>query len=615
MHIKTRELILLSVLTLAFVIRIVFLDADPSILLDSGQVGDEGYWVYNARNLALFKQSAGDDFYHDFAAAPVFSFFSFLSFSLFGVGFWQARLVSSLAGFITILLTYKIAGFFGKKIAILSCTLVSFNVLLLLHNRLAVGESLSVFFLTACVFFFLRRNFVVAGITLGLSIMSKTTSFLYLPSLFLIAAFGIYNGKVRVKEVLVFPLAAISAILIISAPIFLIWGRQVSLVYSTFGSWYRPQNIQELWQNVFNFFTHPFWGSPFIFSILTVAIVNIINFFGTRGAKSYERAVLICWILGILALGPFISRLSNARLLGIVPPIAILAAQVLIGPKKFPLDIETIIRKLYRHKKIKMFLAIIIAYFPSLVLAKIALAIVKRASGNFEVVNLLPQISLLIYFAFAFFLLRFYKLFSKRLFFITIVFFISLPTLSFADVIGGYLHFFNITSALSGSVLSSFKLLVLIIFVYAFSLKKIRAASLVKGIFLSYLVFSIFGISTVILNVSYNFLKSSQYLGNYVDGNAFIGFMGHELAIENSGRPIYFAPRLERIEAVNKNFLNYRPKYLLETKVFDSRIVDNNGWPTTSDIGGYKYIDRLDLSRKFLTSERKVMIDVYQISD
>lgn len=42
--------------------RVWNLGADPSLFLDSGQVGDEGYWLYNARSLALFGQTAKDDF-------------------------------------------------------------------------------------------------------------------------------------------------------------------------------------------------------------------------------------------------------------------------------------------------------------------------------------------------------------------------------------------------------------------------------------------------------------------------------------------------------------------------------------------------------------------------
>ena len=110
---------LILIFVLALAVRIIYMGSDPSILLDSGQVGDEGYWLYNARNLALFGETVKDQFYHDFAAAPLFSFFSFLSFSVFGVGFWQARLVSALAGFLTVFFSYKIAARFGKNVAML----------------------------------------------------------------------------------------------------------------------------------------------------------------------------------------------------------------------------------------------------------------------------------------------------------------------------------------------------------------------------------------------------------------------------------------------------------------------------------------------------------------
>src|SRR3990167_3220287 len=162
-HFLGKKRIIILIFLVAFLARVVYLKADPSILLDSGQVGDEGYWNYNARNLALFGQIAKDEFLHDLAAAPLYSFFSYISFNIFGVGFWQARLVSALSGLISVIFTYKIARFFGQKVAIVSSALVSINVLFLLHNRLAVPESLAIMFLITCVYFWMQKNYFLSG--------------------------------------------------------------------------------------------------------------------------------------------------------------------------------------------------------------------------------------------------------------------------------------------------------------------------------------------------------------------------------------------------------------------------------------------------------------------
>ena len=64
---------------------------------------DEGAWVHNARNKALFGSWRLDE-WNPLFIAPVFTGLEYLSFELFGVGVRQARLVSEMAGVLSVLL-------------------------------------------------------------------------------------------------------------------------------------------------------------------------------------------------------------------------------------------------------------------------------------------------------------------------------------------------------------------------------------------------------------------------------------------------------------------------------------------------------------------------------
>ena len=85
---------LLLITLAALALRLSFPTADPPWTTTVGIVWhDEGAWVHNARNRALFGRWS-EDAWNPMFIAPVFTGLEYVSFSLFGVGVWQARLVS-----------------------------------------------------------------------------------------------------------------------------------------------------------------------------------------------------------------------------------------------------------------------------------------------------------------------------------------------------------------------------------------------------------------------------------------------------------------------------------------------------------------------------------------
>lgn len=609
------KVLLITIFIVGGFLRIWNLSADPSILLDSGQVGDEGYWLYNARNLALFGNVAQDDYYHDFAAAPFFSFVSYLSFLVFGVGFWQGRIVSATAGIVILVFTYFIARGINRSVALLSTFLVAINTLLLLHNRLAVGESLSIMFATIGFYLLLKKTgAVMPGFAFAFSLLAKTTSFLYLPSACLIIMSDLSNRRHTLGRFIRFSVTFSSLFLFIFGFLYLNWGRQISLIYSTFGTWYVPRNLAELWQNVFNFVIHPFWGSPFLFTLVILAILNSLNYLFDRKRRTYERKFLILWILGIIIFGPLISILSNARLLGLVVPIAILASQEITNPDIRRFDFSRFKLNLISKKPILLFFTVIASIPVAAITAKIVLALIKRGTGDAMVVYNLPYFAIVFLVLISVAVIKWRGLLTGLVKFDCLIM-LFLPIASFIPLFWGYLNFFALAPAPRTTIIS---VIIAIVFVCFFFL--VRVASFQKRfvffLLLIYIIFNIFGILTIFYKPSYKIKASSDKLGEIADSQSLIGFYGQELAIGNRSRPIYWAPNLNYAGGLNSNWRKYDPKFLLVTQYFDSKPENPEAWPNEKTIGkGVHEITSLDLTRTFLKAERVFKITVYEIND
>src|SRR5690242_21839642 len=98
-HVEGRFWIALAgVMLVAIALRLVFPTADPPWNPTVGVVWhDEGAWVHNARNRALWGTWT-QDAWNPRYVAPVCTAREFVSFRACGVGTWQARLVSGVTG-------------------------------------------------------------------------------------------------------------------------------------------------------------------------------------------------------------------------------------------------------------------------------------------------------------------------------------------------------------------------------------------------------------------------------------------------------------------------------------------------------------------------------------
>src|SRR5215218_3959428 len=134
---------LAAIVLAALVLRGLFPLADPPWRSTVGVVWhDEGAWTHNARNKALFGEWRQDE-WNPVYIAPVFTALEYASFEAFGVGVRQARLVSEIAGVLSVLLlalgVRRVAGPLAGAIA---GALLSTNYVYVMYDRAAIMEAL-----------------------------------------------------------------------------------------------------------------------------------------------------------------------------------------------------------------------------------------------------------------------------------------------------------------------------------------------------------------------------------------------------------------------------------------------------------------------------------------
>jgi len=141
---------LLAILAIGLVLRTLYPAADPPWRSTVGVVWhDEGAWTHNARNKALFGAWRQDD-WNPVYIAPVFTAFEYASFEAFGVGVRQARLVSAVAGLVSVLLlALGVRRIAGPIAAVIAGALLATNYVYVMYDRAALMEALMVAFLVA----------------------------------------------------------------------------------------------------------------------------------------------------------------------------------------------------------------------------------------------------------------------------------------------------------------------------------------------------------------------------------------------------------------------------------------------------------------------------------
>jgi 4-amino-4-deoxy-L-arabinose transferase-like glycosyltransferase len=140
---------LLTALLAGVVMRTLWLRADPPIEGVGIVWHDEGAWVHNARNGALWDVWRTDEWNPVFIA-PVFTALEYAAFEAFGVGTWQARVMPVVTGLAAVvMLVAGLHALAGRRVALIGGVLLATNYVFVMWNRAALLESPMIGFIVA----------------------------------------------------------------------------------------------------------------------------------------------------------------------------------------------------------------------------------------------------------------------------------------------------------------------------------------------------------------------------------------------------------------------------------------------------------------------------------
>ncbi len=187
------------------VLRTLWLRSDPAPD-NAGHVGvvwhDEGAWVHNARNKALWDTWRTDNWNPVFIA-PVFTELEYVAFREFGVGTWQARTVPVASGLVAIaFLILGLNAVAGRRAAMIGAWLLATNYIFVMWNRAALMEStMTMFVVISWATYAMAekrpRWGLVAGAAVVLAWFTKASAAFFLAAIVLDCCVTIAQGLIR----------------------------------------------------------------------------------------------------------------------------------------------------------------------------------------------------------------------------------------------------------------------------------------------------------------------------------------------------------------------------------------------------------------------------------
>lgn len=227
--------LLAAIALLALALRIIFPAADPPWHTPVGIVWhDEGAWVHNARNKALYGEWRVDE-WNPIFIAPVFTGLEYVSFRFFGVGVRQARLVSELAGLASVvLLGLGVRRVAGNAAGLIAAGLLATNYVYVMYDRAAIMEALMVAFIVSSWYCSTRsmarpRWGAAAAVLAVLAYFTKAAAAFYLGALGLASLWMIVgpplldeDDLIRQRAAAVWTLAALAVAVLVAAVVFVL---------------------------------------------------------------------------------------------------------------------------------------------------------------------------------------------------------------------------------------------------------------------------------------------------------------------------------------------------------------------------------------------------------
>jgi 4-amino-4-deoxy-L-arabinose transferase-like glycosyltransferase len=299
---------LLAALVVGTTLRTLWLHADPPTTGVGIVWHDEGAWVHNARNRALWGAWRTDEWNPVFIA-PVFTGLEYAAFETFGVGTWQARVVPVLSGLGAMaMLVAGLHALGGRRVALIGAALIATNYVFVMWNRAALLESTMIAFIVAAwgLYAMSERRPVLgalAGAAAVLAWFSKAAAAFFIAALAIDIAWTLWQSR-RQRSAALWTLAGMAVTTAVIAAAFVLphwteyqfynWQMTVMRKPS-----YALGDIIERasWLPVVHGIFSRTW---LIVAGGSIAIMSIV--LGWRTAKPGERLLVLWVIVGFLEL-------------------------------------------------------------------------------------------------------------------------------------------------------------------------------------------------------------------------------------------------------------------------------------------------------------------------
>jgi hypothetical protein len=335
-HIKT----IIIILIIAFLfIRFVNLDADR-LLPVFAKVNDEFYKSSAAIYKVNFDTWLNDNGNSGLMHAPLYStIILYPIYKLLGVSLTTTRLLSVLAGILSVFLLYLILRKENKKAALFAAFLLSINTIFFTLNRVGLPESLVI---TSMLFGFYiislnekrTTNYFLAGLIMGLAFLLKVSQLYVMPALVIFLIMQKIDKKISTKHVLYF--ATSYGFVLLGYFIYIILNYAVfePIIEFTRAVNFTPLFIaRPLLLLVNRFLSFP---SIFFLILLTVIFFRVFGFpsFNLRGFTYYFKSISFVeklsfsWLFGVL-FGVLFTSLVDRRFSSIIIPLVIYSSLLL----------------------------------------------------------------------------------------------------------------------------------------------------------------------------------------------------------------------------------------------------------------------------------------------
>ncbi len=197
---RTFAYVLTAIFAVGLSMRVAWLRADPPVADAVGIVWhDEGAWVHNARNRALWG-TWRTDAWNPVFVAPVFTALEYASFETLGVGLWQARVVPLVSGLVAIVaLVIGLKTLAGREAAAIGAAVLATTYAFVMWNRAALMESTMTAAMVVAWTAYARgsrdaRWGAMAGVAAGGAWFTKAAAAFFVAALALDASLAIIRG-------------------------------------------------------------------------------------------------------------------------------------------------------------------------------------------------------------------------------------------------------------------------------------------------------------------------------------------------------------------------------------------------------------------------------------